>query len=206
MTALRFTDHMLTSPGPLPDDLEAEVARRFVTAERIELGVGLGLFHGFSKMLIALGLEPDEMATTVLPTPEALGLDVAAPDWDDPHVALMRGRDDLAARWQHMASQLADVAALPRPVHERARHRLADLYGITWAGRGEDVVPPDDVIAAAVDEAAELFAIDVRALDAAVLARLRDAVGADGLVPLIMTLAVYDGIYRYAATRSQQAA
>jgi hypothetical protein len=32
--------------------------------------LGISLFHGFSKMLIVLGLEPEEMDTTVVPTPD----------------------------------------------------------------------------------------------------------------------------------------
>ncbi len=41
----------------------------FGPAEQTEVGVGLALFHGFSKVLIALGCEPEEMAVTELPTP-----------------------------------------------------------------------------------------------------------------------------------------
>ena len=41
----------------------------FSSSEQEELGIGLALFHGFSKVLIALGCEPEEMAVTELPTP-----------------------------------------------------------------------------------------------------------------------------------------
>ena len=43
--------------------------QEFSEPELVELGIGLALFHGFSKMLIALGLEPENMDTTILPTP-----------------------------------------------------------------------------------------------------------------------------------------
>jgi hypothetical protein len=43
----------------------------FDPVQQTELGVGLALFHGLSKVLIALGCEPEEMATTELPTPGA---------------------------------------------------------------------------------------------------------------------------------------
>lgn len=33
------------------------------------MGIGLALFHGFAKLLITLGCEPEEMDVTVLPTP-----------------------------------------------------------------------------------------------------------------------------------------
>lgn len=45
------------------------IRSEFSEAEIAELGIGLALFHGFSKMLISLGLEPEQMSTTVLPTP-----------------------------------------------------------------------------------------------------------------------------------------
>ena len=41
----------------------------FSPEQQTEIGVGLALFHGFSKVLIALGCEPEEMADTELPTP-----------------------------------------------------------------------------------------------------------------------------------------
>jgi hypothetical protein len=34
-----------------------------------ELGIGLALFHGFSKLLIVTGCEPEEMERTVLSAP-----------------------------------------------------------------------------------------------------------------------------------------
>ena len=37
--------------------------------EIAEIALGVTLFHGMSKVLICLGLEPEEMDTTILPTP-----------------------------------------------------------------------------------------------------------------------------------------
>jgi hypothetical protein len=37
----------------------------------VELGLGVGLFMALSKGMITLGLEPENMPTTVLPTPGA---------------------------------------------------------------------------------------------------------------------------------------
>jgi alkylhydroperoxidase family enzyme len=54
----------------LTSDEQAVLRGTFDEAELVELGIGLALFHGFSKMLIALGLEPEHMDTTVLPTPD----------------------------------------------------------------------------------------------------------------------------------------
>ena len=69
-TVVEFTDVFLAGQGPP----SVEVRRRLVDAlgepAVVEVALGLALFHGFSKMLIALGLEPEEMTTVVLPTPD----------------------------------------------------------------------------------------------------------------------------------------
>ena len=41
----------------------------FDDGELAELALGVGLFFGLSKVLVALGLEPESMPTTVLPAP-----------------------------------------------------------------------------------------------------------------------------------------
>ncbi len=53
----------------MDDATRADFEAQFTASEQDELGVGLALFHGFSKVLIALGCEPEEMAVTELPTP-----------------------------------------------------------------------------------------------------------------------------------------
>lgn len=55
----------------MSDDVRTAFDGEFDAADQTELGVGLALFHGLSKVLIALGCEPEEMATTELPTPGA---------------------------------------------------------------------------------------------------------------------------------------
>jgi len=55
-------------PNGVLDERVKEVAR--VRNARI-LALGVGLCHALSKLLITLGLEPQNMPTTVLPTPGA---------------------------------------------------------------------------------------------------------------------------------------
>lgn len=67
--ALAYTDVLLA--GGAPDDaLVAELRRHYTEGQLVELALGVSLFHGFSKMLVVLGLEPEEMDTTVMPTPD----------------------------------------------------------------------------------------------------------------------------------------
>jgi alkylhydroperoxidase family enzyme len=45
------------------------MAERFEPAEIVELSLAIALFLRMSKVLISLGMEPDAMTTTLLPTP-----------------------------------------------------------------------------------------------------------------------------------------
>lgn len=69
VAALALTDVLIGSAG-VPDAATIEALKtHFTEAEIAELALGVGLFHGMSKVLIALGLEPESMPVTVLPTP-----------------------------------------------------------------------------------------------------------------------------------------
>ena len=67
--ALRWTDAVLDNPGGIPADVQAGVERYLTPAELLELTMALALFHGLSRVLISLGLEPEEMETTIVATP-----------------------------------------------------------------------------------------------------------------------------------------
>ena len=69
--AIAFADAFLEAQGPLAPEVEQRVEAEFNPAELAELGIGLALFHGFSKMLIVSGCEPEDMPTTQLSAPGA---------------------------------------------------------------------------------------------------------------------------------------
>lgn len=66
---IAFADAFLDADGPPPTEVQERILAEFSPAELVEVGVGLAMFHGFSKLLIAVGAEPDQMPTTILPTP-----------------------------------------------------------------------------------------------------------------------------------------
>lgn len=68
-SALALTDALIGDPSRLDEATRASLRDHFDSAEIVELMLGVGLFLGMSKVLITLGLEPDEMPVTVLPTP-----------------------------------------------------------------------------------------------------------------------------------------
>jgi hypothetical protein len=63
-----FADRFLAMT-PVGDDDAAELRDEFTADELDDLALAMALFHGVSKVLIALGCEPEQMDTTVLPTP-----------------------------------------------------------------------------------------------------------------------------------------
>ena len=67
--ALMLTDQIISIPGTLTRKNDARIKRNLSRKERAEISLGVGLFMGMSKVLIALGLEPEEMETTVVKTP-----------------------------------------------------------------------------------------------------------------------------------------
>ena len=66
---LSLTDSIIGVPGSSDADTRALLEAHLTQAEIAELALGVGLFHGMSKVLITLGLEPEQMPVTVVPTP-----------------------------------------------------------------------------------------------------------------------------------------
>ena len=67
--ALMLTDQIISAPGTLTRKNHVIIKRSLSRKERAEISLGVGLFMGMSKVLIALGLEPEEMETTIVKTP-----------------------------------------------------------------------------------------------------------------------------------------
>ncbi|MFU7527237.1 carboxymuconolactone decarboxylase family protein [Qipengyuania sp. ASV99] len=66
---LKFTDAFIHDPELLTGDAETALKRHLSPEQIAELGLGLTLFLALAKALITLGLEPEAMDRTVLPTP-----------------------------------------------------------------------------------------------------------------------------------------
>jgi alkylhydroperoxidase family enzyme len=70
--ALKFTDALIHDPELLNGDARAALAKHLTPAQIAELGLGVTLFLALAKALITMGLEPEQMDRTVLPTPAVL--------------------------------------------------------------------------------------------------------------------------------------
>ncbi|HEX7034177.1 MAG TPA: hypothetical protein VF210_00295 [Pseudomonadales bacterium] len=69
VAALELTDAIIGVPRPLDEEARRRLRAAFSDPQIVELALGVGLFLGMSKVLITLGLEPEAMPVTVLPTP-----------------------------------------------------------------------------------------------------------------------------------------
>jgi AhpD family alkylhydroperoxidase len=68
-TVIAYVDTMLHDPHGMTDELRAALAAELDEGQIVELTLGIGLFHGFSKIAVALG-PPPEMPTMIVPTPD----------------------------------------------------------------------------------------------------------------------------------------
>ena len=61
---------MLLAGGHVGDaSLEARMREHFSEAEIVELTYAMGTFIGYGKQIMVLGLEPENLPLTVIPTP-----------------------------------------------------------------------------------------------------------------------------------------
>jgi alkylhydroperoxidase family enzyme len=66
--AVRYADRFLRIE-PVTQQEADELRSEFGNDEIEDLRLSMALFHGVSKVLIALGCEPEQMDTTILATP-----------------------------------------------------------------------------------------------------------------------------------------
>ena len=67
--ALQLTDAIIGHPQSLTEEARQALKANYSDAEIVELALGVGMFMGMSKVLINLGLEPEDMPLTIVPTP-----------------------------------------------------------------------------------------------------------------------------------------
>ena len=156
--------------------------------------LGVALFHGFSKMLIALGREPDEMETTIIPTPtpslERLDK-VFEPD--NPMHIVLSPSTNLRDRWLDLEDALWMSQSYPTTKLLAVRGRLAELLPISDAFRG---YYPSVGRGNSSLSIADQFFYDVRSITEEQRNQISNDFGTEGLVVLMICLALYDGAFR----------
>jgi alkylhydroperoxidase family enzyme len=67
--ALQLTDAIIGNPRSLSEATRQALKANYSDSEIVEMALGVGMFMGMSKVLINLGLEPEDMPVTIVPTP-----------------------------------------------------------------------------------------------------------------------------------------
>ena len=66
---LALTDAIIGDPRSLSSESRAAIRANLTDPQIVEVALGVGLFMALSKVLITLGLEPEQMDTTIVATP-----------------------------------------------------------------------------------------------------------------------------------------
>ena len=67
--ALAWADVLLAGGKGAPAEVVEELRRQFSAEEIVELTYAMATFIGYSKQIITLGMEPEHLDLTVVPTP-----------------------------------------------------------------------------------------------------------------------------------------
>ena len=188
------------TPGPVQIEISNALDASFTKRQIAELSIGIALFHGFSKMLIGLGREPEEMDTTVVPTPH-LPL--------DPKVTNVHSHKDFShlfiyipeveSRWNILEQGLLSMDALPEEVLQLAKRRMSEVLGVTHlTSPTENPYSEHDEFFKTISEN---FVFHIRSISSATRAKITEMYGSEGLLQFMFGMALYDGIFRMEATK-----
>ena len=178
----------------MSQDIALKTIGYFSRSQVTELLLGVALFHGFSKMLIALGREPSDMDTVVIPTPTAPtdSLKVDYPRTNPMHRVLSPSTN-LRDRWLHFEDALWESDSCPNEILKIVRSRLAGLLALPNNFSNYYHTSSRDSSLASI---ADQFFFDVRSISKEQRSSIVDEIGLDGLLNLMICLALYDGAFR----------
>ena len=165
LTALKFTDHFILTPGPIPDEIRSSLLSTFTQEQIAELSIGLALFHGFSKMLIALGREPEEMETTIVPTPQFPDSPVSSADLFGNFSHLFTNIPDIGIRWRILEDALLSIGLVPDSALSLVKHRMSELLGVSYLSSKPETTPIEN--GEFIRNVADNFVFDVRSISSA---------------------------------------
>ncbi len=149
-------------------------------------------------MLIALGREPDEMETTIIPTPTApTGLLNTTTEKTNPIASLLSATPNLRDRWLNLENSLWNMGSYPRNELEKVRLRMAHLLRID--SKYIDSYDKNGSVAL-TQNISDQFVFDIRSITSHQREMICNEFGTEGLLNLMLCLALYDGIFRVAAT------
>ncbi|QGN54289.1 hypothetical protein GKE62_06725 [Novosphingobium sp. Gsoil 351] len=195
--ALRFTDALIFDPALFDEAASRAIDRHFTRAQFAELTLGVMLFLALAKVLITLGLEPEHLDRTELPTPARRTWGASATD--GPHVAIdpavervLGASPELLARFRRFYGELWRDGTLGADLLAAVQQRIARVHA---NGAPEAQAPRDPSREALLAYAAQI-PFEHHAITDAAAAQVRETLGEDGFVAFTVAAALSDALCR----------
>ena len=195
--ALGFTDALIFDPALFDDAARRAIDRHFTREQFAELTLGVMLFLALAKVLITLGLEPEQLERTELPTPAAPAPSESAQDARyveiDPAVArVLEASPALLEGFRSFFGELLRDDVLDQGLLSALQQRIGRVHAFPAPGEpGTGDARQDRLLAYAAQIPFEHHAIT----DAAA-AQVRYALGDQGFVAFTVAAALSDALVR----------
>ena len=150
-------------------------------------------------MLIALGREPEEMDTTIVPTPQFPDSPVTSSDISHNFSHLFTHIPAIGMRWTILEEGLLSIGAVPDSALSLVKHRMSELLGVSYLSHKPETTPIAN--REFIRSVAESFVFDVRSISSETRREVSEIYSSEGLLQLMFAMALFDGILRMEATK-----
>lgn len=187
--ALRFTNALIHDPEFLDVSASTALTHHFTQAQIAELTIAVTLFLALAKVLITLGLEPESLDVTVIPTPAPTAAAMASgvASLGDSLDLALAARPELLAGFQAFYGGLWEQDALAPALLDDLRRRIEAQH--TGAAT-VDAIPPE------LTAYADLIPFAHHAITDDQAAAVRATLGDPGYVAFSIAVALFDALYR----------
>ena len=195
--ALRFTDALIFDPALFDDAARRAIDRHFTREQFAELTLGVMLFLALAKVLITLGLEPDHLERTELPTPSAPGTLASAGDAPDvaidPAVArVLEASPTLFEGFRQFYGELERDGILADGLVSAVQQQIAQVHASPAPGKPNTGDAREDRLLAYAAQ----IPFEHHAITDAAAAQVRATLGDQGFVAFTVAAALSDALVR----------
>ena len=205
--ALRFTDALIFDPALFDETARRAIERHFTREQFAELTLGVMLFLALAKVLITLGLEPDHLDRTELPTPAWSALRPSAkealPDEIDPVVArALEASPALFDGFRGFFGELLREGVLDQGLMAGVQQRIGEVHASHAPGRPDLGDARRDRLLAYASQ----IPFEHHSITDAAAAEVRAELGEAGFVAFTVAAALTDALVRARLVLEQTAA
>ena len=141
-------------------------------------------------MLIALGREPEEMDTTVIPTPQFPDSTVSNADLSGNFSHLFTDIPDIGMRWRILEDALFSIGDVPDRALSLVKHRMSELLGVSHLVTERDFNSMEN--SDLLQSVSKSFVLDIRSISSETRREISKIYSSEGLLQLMFAMALYD--------------